>query len=453
MGLLRRFDPPAYLPDFEDLPGLTDQWHEAVSGWFDASIDSEKSAIADQDDAKPGVVQFYNPARYDPGGALVEQIIPWNAFPKELLRSLGRDRALAEADQLWPLSRYRPEYDTPTLQRYFYRPQNEYCEWHVTRDVFTGKITRVVFASEPPEFWQALFGDEVDDGTGHYYKFSAGSQDRVLAHYREWVSPNVQLDDLLCTEDMIGKNGDVLGRKGHYNLYNKWNTTHGIVHLAAPPNSLTAEVQLGADGTVLRKDARGKLVVEPDALICCTGYGGPNRNSDPTIGGAVNALARLGAMITLRNPVGLYMDHIDLSAWAAPENRDVRECVRILRGTRDMIERLVVEVPASWGCSVSDLTIAGVPIQFGGQIAECITIKLTGVAAPLAKVKNNPSPCSRRCCIDPNYPIALGRPSPLDTSCPPGMRPAFVDQSEFSPDFVKVAKTAVRQRKGHTPTR
>src|SRR5258708_35324000 len=82
LGLLRRFDPTAYLPDFEDLPGLLDQWHEAASGWFDNSIDREKTAIADQDDGKPGIVQFYNPARYDPGGPLVEQTIPWNAFPK-----------------------------------------------------------------------------------------------------------------------------------------------------------------------------------------------------------------------------------------------------------------------------------------------------------------------------------------------------------------------------------
>jgi hypothetical protein len=405
MALLRRFDPPAYLPDFEGLPGLLDQWHEAVSNWFDNSIDSEKSALADQKDGKPGILQFYNPASYDPGGPLVEQTIPWNAFPKELLRPYGRDRALIEADQLWPLSRYRPEYDTPTLQRYFYRPQNEYCEWHVTRDSFTGKIVKVTLTSEPPEFWQTLFGDEVDDGTGRYYKFTAGSPDRALAHDREWVSPSVQRDDLLCTEDMIGKNRNVLGRKGRYNIYNKRNTTHGIVHLAAPLNSLTAEGQLGADGTVLRKDARGKLVVEADALICCTGYGGPNRNSDPTIGAAVNALARLGAMVTLRNPVGLYMDHIDLSGWAAPENRDARECVRILRGTHDMIEHLVVELPSSWNCTVSDLTIAGVPIQFGGQIAECITVKLTGVVAPSAKVSNQPSPCARRCCLDPAHAL------------------------------------------------
>ena len=79
-----------------------------------------------------------------------------------------------------------------------------------------------------------------------------------------------------------------------------------------------------ADATVLYRNGRGEPVVEPSALICCAGYGGPDRNSDPTIGATVNALARLGAMITLPNPVGLYMDHIDLSGWQAPDGVQVR---------------------------------------------------------------------------------------------------------------------------------
>jgi hypothetical protein len=35
-------------------------------------------------------------------------------------------------------------------------PQNEYCEWHVTRNV-AGKITKVVFVTESPEYWQHLW--------------------------------------------------------------------------------------------------------------------------------------------------------------------------------------------------------------------------------------------------------------------------------------------------------
>ena len=35
MSLLERFDPPAYLPDFNEIPNQLEQWHEAESGWFD----------------------------------------------------------------------------------------------------------------------------------------------------------------------------------------------------------------------------------------------------------------------------------------------------------------------------------------------------------------------------------------------------------------------------------
>ena len=58
---------------------------------------------------------------------------------------------------------------------------------------------------------------------------------------------------------------------------------------------LLAEIILGAEATVLREDGRGAPVADTNHLICCAGYGGPDRHSDPTIGAAVNSLARLGA--------------------------------------------------------------------------------------------------------------------------------------------------------------
>src|SRR5258706_3869787 len=328
MALVSRFSPPAYLADFHGIPGQFDQWHQAISGWFDGATKSEPPTVLAANSGSKGIVQFFNPATYDPGGPLVEQAIVWNAFPKELLRHFGRERALVESDRLWALSRYSPRWTGPALDRNFYRPQNEYCEWHVIRDPDTSKIQKVTFTSEPPEYWQALFGGVLQTDYGDF-PFT-GDRDVVLRLYRQFVSPAVQLQDLVAAEDVATADGKVVFvKKGDYNPYNKWNTTHGIMHLCAPPNSLTAEIQLGADATVLRGDQYGHLLVEPDALICCTGYGGPDRNSDPTIGGAVNALARTGAMVTLRNPVGLYIDHIDLAGWAAPDGKNKTDCGRI----------------------------------------------------------------------------------------------------------------------------
>jgi hypothetical protein len=171
------------------------------------------------------------------------------------------------------------------------------------------------------------------------------------------------------------------------------------------------------------------LLVETDALICYAGYGGPNRNSDPTIGSSVNALARLGAYVTLRNPVGLYMDHIDLSGWEAPDGKGVSDCVRVLRGTPDLIERMVVEVPEGRNFSVGDITIAGEPIRFGGQVAECITVKLIGLAHIVAPpVVRSPVDASVRSSIDPSYANLIRRAVAIAAPLPPGTIEAFLHQ-------------------------
>ena len=433
MGLLNRFDPPAYLSDFDAMPGMRQAWHDFVALTFDTSIAAQQPLVLRAGDRKPGTIQFYNPARYDPGGPIVEQAGTWNAFPKELLRRFGRPRALLEADRLWPLSGYRGIFDSdlpevlsgkpPGVARnVYYRPLVEYCEWHVDRDPLSGAIRRVTFTSEPPEYWQALFGGTLHalgDLASPAIKFP-GDPQRVLALYHELVGPQVQLDDLRVRERFIGAEGEIY-EMGDYNPYNIWNTQRGIVHLNAPPNSLGAEIKLGADATVLYGSASGEPVVHPDALICCAGYGGPNRNSDPTIGATVNALARAGAMVTLINPVGLYMDHMDTSGWELPAGVNPNDCIRIVRGAPHMIERLVVEVPSETGLTLSDLLIAGQPIRYGGQLAECITVKLVGAAAQIGAVTGNAlSPCTSRCDLDAHYPTELMRrdiDEPLPTGC------------------------------------
>jgi len=292
-----------------------------------------------------------------------------------------------------------------------YRPQEEYCEWHVLRNAETNTIRRVTFTSEPPEYWQAFSG--VVPGAAEPPIADArfpGDTAVLLKLYRDLVSPDVQLHDLLAEEDIPDGAGGVLVPKGQYNIYNKWNTTHGIAHLNSPPNSLLAEIQLGCDATIRYTNPQGKLLVEPDALIAYAGYGGSNRNSDPTIGGSVNALARLGAYVTLQNPVGLYMDHIDLSGWRAPDNGTVADCVRIARGRPGMIERMVVEIPPDRNFDVGDLTIAGTPIRWGGQIAECITVKLVGVANIVSPPVDRPAVADQwKAFVDPFYARLIDR--------------------------------------------
>jgi hypothetical protein len=432
MGLLQRFDPPAFLSDFDEIVGQRDAWDRFIGLCFESSIASESDKVLSPQGG-PGLVQFYNPSAYDPGGPTIEQAILWNAFPKELLRAFGRERALREADSLWPLRAYRNQTSpgTTAFEASVYRPLTEYCEWHVMRDPDTNKIRRITFTSEPPEYWQALHGDTIVIDPKRQQSFP-GDKEKLLDLYRELVSPEVNLEDLVAQDAIIDPAGMIYAEKGQYNQFNKWNTTHGIVHLCAPPNAIAAEIQLGADATVQRENSLGRKVVEPEVLICCAGYGGPDRNSDPTIGATINALARSGAMITLPNPVGLYMDHIDLEGWEAPAGLDVAECVKVVRGAPRMIERLMVEVPPESDLTVGDLKIGGVPIEYGGQVAECITVKLVGAAAQIGSVTNLPAKCTNKCCIDPNYAVSLSRNVAITTAPPPGMRAAFDHEGALS---------------------
>jgi hypothetical protein len=171
---------------------------------------------------------------------------------------------------------------------------------------------------------------------------------------------------------------------------------------------LIGEIELASDASIVRKNRAGRLLVEPEALVCCARFGNPNRNSDPTIGEAVNVAARLGAFVTLKDPVGLYMDHIDLSGWECRDKKSVADCIHIVRGTPGMIERLVIEVPRNRGLTVSDITIGGESIEYGGQIAECITVKLVGIAnLTTTPVRNDPVQCSGRCVFKRGDPHAM----------------------------------------------
>ena len=76
----------------------------------------------------------------------------------------------------------------------------------------------------------------------------------------------MRYEDLICAVDLVDDSDPsdpfVVYKKGSYNPYNRWNTTDGIMHLTQPSNSLSAEILLGADATVLRASGRGR----PDRL-------------------------------------------------------------------------------------------------------------------------------------------------------------------------------------------
>ena len=63
---------------------------------------------------------------------------------------------------------------------------------------------------------------------------------------------------------------------------------------------------IATDATVLRKNLMGILLPDANELICCAKFGAPLRASRILqLVAEVNGLTRDGAIITLKDPVGL----------------------------------------------------------------------------------------------------------------------------------------------------
>ncbi len=352
MPVLARLDTPGRLRDVGDAARLA-RWSREQSSRFDFAVAGIR---------RPGATpQFYNPTKVSTAAGAARKLITWPGFPRTLLLQFGADRTRAQraAERLQGSGPDR------------FRPQDEYLEWHAHRDPTTKKVTRVDFTCEGPEYWEFL---------------SRVAPNVLLALYREHVSPQATMAGL-----MPG---------GVYNPGNVWNTGRGAMHLTHPANSLGAEIKLAADATVLRR--RGtRILTDADELIACAGFGERRRASDPRIGADVNALARDGYAITLADPVGLYIVRLETQGWRKPDGKPVGDYLRITRGKAGQGLRAVYEVPARARANgqpfvVGDIEIGGRPIEFGGQIAERMTMGLTGVATRKGGISNPALACAGR---------------------------------------------------------
>jgi hypothetical protein len=101
--------------------------------------------------------------------------------------------------------------------------------------------------------------------------------------------------------------------------------------------------------------------------------------------------------VTLANPVGLYFDGLLTGGWETTDGSDPKSYWCCLRGTEEKPVRAVYEVPADRGFVVGDITINDRRIDFGAQIADFITIKLTGVGTRFGQSTVAPmTGCRRR---------------------------------------------------------
>jgi hypothetical protein len=321
---LARFDTPGRLRDAPDGSAFYPAWHTVVN-----------DAIRSGTPGTGGVGEFYNPTTKDVD-LVGERAMLWMGFPRRVMVEQQRDdrrEAFRLADQFTIGDRRR---------------QEEYLEWRA--ESTAGKITKVTFTCEVPEYWNTLFQHE----------------------------PNVvvQLYQQLTGDSSIVQANLMSG--GEYNKDNAWNTTKGMVHLTVDqlPNTLgaalglaTGSAGIGTGGAHYRDNYEFQQR-EPQAP--------PNADPHVTMDG--NTLVRKNLSVTARDPVGLYIAGWDDTGWAKPDGKPVSNYWRIVRGVPGAALRVEYQVPASEGFVVGDIRIGGRLIEFGGQIAEHLTVTIVGVA-------------------------------------------------------------------------
>lgn len=320
--MLPRFNPPGNVTELSDAGRAA--WSERIRGFFT--------------DLAPTFPMLFDPTSIPAAADQATLVVRWPAFPATV-----RDQATSEEGR-WSLA------DSDR------KLQDEYCEWSVLRNA-EGKILRVTFTSETPEYYAQLLKED---------------EAKLQALYEGFTGHPVPLDTL--------RNAN-----GGYDKRNQWNvrTDGPIAHLMQRSNTLLAAVQLVAMATELRHDADGRLVVNQQQLVECGGLGVPSRNSDPQIAAAVNGLAAQKLDVSLADPPGLYLDGIATGGMGTPDGADPASFWTVERGDADHVVRARFEVPDDdHPYEVGDITIGGKPIRFGAQLADRVNVKVVAIAQP-----------------------------------------------------------------------
>ena len=120
-------------------------------------------------------------------------------------------------------------------------------------------------------------------------------------------------------------------------------------------------------------------------------------------------------MISIKDPVGLYMSRPRLLGLATPDGAPLTQAwFTVARGSEAHIVRGVFAAPAGSPYVVGDVTIGGAPVAWGGQIAKLIDMGLTGVAVAKGSMSSPAFPCGA--------PSTVASMAALDAPPNPGRR-------------------------------
>ncbi|PMD51447.1 uncharacterized protein K444DRAFT_232276 [Hyaloscypha bicolor E] len=289
------YDLPARLNDLEGRDATRAGWSSTIDSVMNEIIRSRKEQSLD--------IKSYNPAHETSSNAAVE-IIKWLAYPNncKLRREENKNRYV-EADVR--------------------ANQDEYCEWEVERQ--NGHLKSVTFTTEVPE----------------YYTYLAKADPTGALLLRQYKRLNPDVADSIKLEDLVDA-------RGAYNIKNRWNTRGTdenlglegrIAHLIRENNNLQEAAELVVDSTVVRRDAKGEFVAGGRSLLLAmvpkVSDNSPNRNSDPNIAAFINQFSRDGKLVTVSNPVGLYIDSFEDSDFKTVDGDSVSSFWNVERKSQD----------------------------------------------------------------------------------------------------------------------
>lgn len=286
--------------------------------------------------------QFFNQLTHELDTDSATKPLEWGAFPRKLARE--------PAPLRWQLGEQRIA-------------QEEYCEWAGERDE-QGRLTRAMFTTEFEDYYLLLAND---------------NPQTLINVYRTNISEEVQ-------------ESDILSPTGAYRPGNIWNA-RGAMHMVQTNNTIGAAVLLVAQSTIVRAGDAG-LLTNANDLIRCGVVADPDRNSDPLIVTEINTLARAKASITLADPIGIYLQALQTAEWETPDGTDPQTFWTVTRGEPGRGVRAVVEVPDSLGYTLAEVKIGGVNVQSPSQIAEHITVVITGIAHEFGIHDHPARPCA-----------------------------------------------------------
>jgi hypothetical protein len=457
MSILSSFSTPAFIQE----PALNSAQQSEVNCLWSTNVEgfTQQAITGDPWNNLNAPIQssYYDPTKTAIPAGTESVPVTWIAFPNRLIQYLGQNQSPANpygltqaqlfeiadsgyytpADGGAPLSFPdipiticpQPEWGDPRNPSNFhtygpYGPrgwQDEYCEFSVTRDPASGKITRVDFVCENPEYWYTLWRVSPQAAAQTYqdtlnYGLPPGSPNRIT----------VTMEDLQLTDAQGKPVIDPSTGQPAYNPLNKWNSgpastrganaSGGAMHLTSTPNTLQTELGLAGGATVGRTVGNAN----PQKLICCSQYGQSFRNSDPHIGQNVNQVVVSGqSNVSLANPPGLYIQMPDFSGYTLPNDSKLppgaqpSDCWQVVRGAATVIDpvtgqpfggnmmlHVAFQIPAAWIAAgvqftVGDITInlngVAQPIQYGSQIQSTFHVGL--FARPLPKTQPAPIPC------------------------------------------------------------